>query len=352
MESVEYSHPLVSVVIPLYNSESYIEQTLESVCSSTYPNIEIIVCDDGSSDRGAEIVEQMAARDKRIQLLLQTNAGPSRARNNAIEQARGTYILPVDADDTISTRYIALAVEAIQADAEVKVVTCRCHFFGNREGEWHLPEFRLNDLATENRIHASSLYRRSDWERIGGYNEKIIAREDWAFWIAMLKDGGKVVKLPEVGLYYRVREASKRYQDRKLKSFAIGKLNRLFPDFFEREVGGKLYVQRSLSKLINALRSLFMPKEYHVEPEYAQYNYYVKALPRIAKYVAHKGMMTNFSTQRVIIEQFPLSWGCYKRSLAHKSFMAQKSQDEQLIGYCAESRWLIFHRSYMVRKKQ
>lgn len=62
-----------------------------------------------------------------------------------------------------------------------------------------------------------AVYRKSEWERIGGYCAEIVAREDWEFWISMLKDGGKVVKLPEIGLFYRVREQSKRVTDRLLK---------------------------------------------------------------------------------------------------------------------------------------
>ena len=96
-----------------------------------------------------------------------------------------------------------------------------------------------------------SLYRRSDWERIGGYCEDIIAREDWEFWIAMLKDGGRVVRLPEVGLYYRVRPQSKRVSDRALKHHVIDTLNRRHPEFFERELGGPLRYRRSWSRVIN-----------------------------------------------------------------------------------------------------
>lgn len=345
--------PLVSVIIPMYNSEEFVAETLESVCASIYPNIEIIVCDDGSQDRGVEIVEQWAARDKRIKLLRQDNAGPSRARNHAIEHAHGKYILPVDADDKISPTYIDSAVETIEADAEVMVVTCRCLFFGNREGEWYLPDFSTKRLATENRIHAASLYRRSDWRRIGGYNENIIAREDWAFWIAMLKDGGKVIKLPEVGLFYRVRTASKRFQDRKLKALTVEKLNALFPDFFERELGGKLYVQRSHSKIINALRSLFVPKNYAIDEHYNHYKYYVRALPRIAQHKQSKEPFSDrFGGDNIEVVSFPLKWGNYKNSAARKAYLEAKSRGEKVIGYCSESRGWLFHRSYMVRKKQ
>ena len=78
------------------------------------------------------------------------------------------------------------------------------------------------------------MYRKSDWERIGGYCEEIIAREDWEFWISMLKDGGEVRKLPYIALHYRVREGSKRVTDRALKKHVIAVLNRRHPEFFHR----------------------------------------------------------------------------------------------------------------------
>ena len=66
----------------------------------------------------------------------------------------------------------------------------------------------------KNIMDTCALYRKVEWERAGGYCESIIAREDWEFWIAVLKDGGKVVRLPEIGLHYRIRNVSKRVTDR------------------------------------------------------------------------------------------------------------------------------------------
>lgn len=93
------STPLVSVIVPAYNAESTIAATLASVCGQTYPHIEIIVVDDGSTDSTAMQVEALAAHDARIQLFCQTNRGVASARNLAIEQSKGDLIAPIDADD-------------------------------------------------------------------------------------------------------------------------------------------------------------------------------------------------------------------------------------------------------------
>ncbi len=86
-----------SVVIPLYNKERYITKTLESVLNQTFDNFEIIVVDDGSTDKSYKIVE--AIKDHRIRLVGQENAGPSKARNRGIKEANGKYIAFLDADD-------------------------------------------------------------------------------------------------------------------------------------------------------------------------------------------------------------------------------------------------------------
>ncbi len=344
------NNPLVSVITPAYNTAEYIAETLDSVLASDYANIEVIVVDDGSSDNTVNIVKEYMARDERVRLICQANAGPSRARNNAVEHALGEYILPVDSDDIISKHFIGAAVEAIEADSDIMVVTCRCEFFGNRVGEWKFADFKLSSLATENQLPATSLYRRRDWERIGGYNEQIIAREDWAFWIAMLKDGGDVVKLPEVGLYYRVRTASKRFQDRKLKAFAIDKLNRFFPDFFQRELGGKLYTQRSHSRRINALKRFFRPQSIRLADAKQGFEFYMKALPRVVKYAAEDKTEVRFGSEQVTVEEFPVAFGSYKCSAAHKAYQQAIERGEDVVGCYSERRWLLFNKSYLVKK--
>lgn len=91
--------PLVSVIIPAHNAEKYVRETLHSVLHQTYEHLEVLVVDDGSQDRTAEIVREVAAEDERVQFLQQQNSGVAAARNLAIEHARGSLIAPLDADD-------------------------------------------------------------------------------------------------------------------------------------------------------------------------------------------------------------------------------------------------------------
>ena len=91
--------PLVSIVIPVYNVENFVKDTLSSVCNQTYKNIEIICVDDGSTDNSLSVLNFYSEKDKRIKVLSQSNSGVSAARNNGIRAAEGEYICFLDSDD-------------------------------------------------------------------------------------------------------------------------------------------------------------------------------------------------------------------------------------------------------------
>ncbi|MFV0198753.1 glycosyltransferase [Empedobacter falsenii] len=95
----------ISVIIPVYNAEKYLDQCLQSVLNQSFTNFELILINDGSKDRSGEICDTYAGKDQRIKVFHQQNAGPAKARNTGIKIARGEYITFVDADDTIEKEY-------------------------------------------------------------------------------------------------------------------------------------------------------------------------------------------------------------------------------------------------------
>ncbi|MBR5618419.1 MAG: glycosyltransferase family 2 protein [Clostridia bacterium] len=114
--------PQVTVVIPAYNAEKYIEETLASLRGQTLPDWEALIVDDGSTDATAHLAEQASARDARFHLLRQENAGVSAARNHGLREARGTYILFLDSDDTLtadSLRSFCETLDRTGADAAI-----------------------------------------------------------------------------------------------------------------------------------------------------------------------------------------------------------------------------------------
>ena len=317
-------YPLVSVVIPVYNMEPFLGETLDSVLASDYPSLEVVVLDDGSVDASYALARQYAEKDGRVHVYTQLNMGVSAARNRAISLAKGEFILP------------------------------------------------LKLLARKNIMDTCALYRKSDWERVGGYNEDIIAREDWEFWIALLKDGGKVIKLPDVSLYYRVRSNSKRMTDRSQKKHVINVLNQRHPDFFERELGGPLRYRRTWSQLINKAYRLFHPSVSLVGENYVDFSYWVKALPFCFGdsfgSLIYKGRNElreyNYKGKDLVIKSFAkpnlinrIVYGLFRSSKAQRSYeyadMLLKAGigTPEPVGYCTERIGLLFTRSYYISLK-
>lgn len=146
--------PLVSVIIPAYNAEDYISQCLSSVLSQTLSDIEVIVVDDGSTDRTASIVEELTHRDGRIRLIRQENQCAGVARNKGMEVAEGKYLYFLDADDWIepdSLEKLCSPAESLGSD----IVVARSEGFDNQTGETWLIDYALNGVPFDTLIRPS-----------------------------------------------------------------------------------------------------------------------------------------------------------------------------------------------------
>lgn len=247
--------PLVSIVTPCFNQAKYLKETVGSVMKSSYRPIEMIIVNDGSTDNSLEIAEQLAKEYKEISVINQPNSGVSVARNHGISEAKGEIILPLDGDDLISPNYIEESVNILTNRPEVKVVYCDAVKF-NKKGQkkWKLKEFSLFNLSKDNMIFSAAHFWKKDALAVGGFSEDMVmGREDWEFWIKMLKNGGEVVRLPFIGFFYRLTSGSKRKKTRskKNKRARIDYLNEKHEELFDRELSGPLRMQRSWSKVYN-----------------------------------------------------------------------------------------------------
>ena len=98
--------PMVSVIVPVYNAEQTLRRCVSSILDQQYTDLELLLVNDGSTDASGEICDEFAARDARVTVLHQKNAGVSTARNHALEQAQGTYLQFLDSDDSVSYTHL------------------------------------------------------------------------------------------------------------------------------------------------------------------------------------------------------------------------------------------------------
>ena len=184
----EQSKPLVSVIIPAYNAARTICTTINSVLNQTYKNLEVIVVDDGSRDRTAELVQEIVQQDERVVLIKQANAGVAKARNKGIEESQGEYVAPIDADDIWFPDKIELQVQCmLSSPASVGLVytwsVCidyQGKIFGKYLADVYQKKHSLTGcilpaLAYTNFLNNASLplIRRSCFAKIGGYDPQL-----------------------------------------------------------------------------------------------------------------------------------------------------------------------------------
>ena len=125
--------PLISVIVPIYQVEAYLEECLDSILNQTYHQLEIILIDDGSPDRCGEICDRYASRDSRIKVIHQSNQGLSAARNAGMDMATGEYISFIDSDDYIAPHFYEKLLEGFKEHPEAKVTACQV--FKNEDGK-------------------------------------------------------------------------------------------------------------------------------------------------------------------------------------------------------------------------
>lgn len=207
-------NPEVSVIIPAYNCEKYIEKTVASVASQSFKDLEIIIVDDGSTDQTYETIENIAKNDTRIKLFSQKNGGASKARNKGINEASGNYIAILDSDDLWHEDKIKLQYEAITLN-DVGMVSCHSVIidkeeipFGGYQRE-NLNGYCYEDLLVSNGIGNGSvpLILKECFDKVGLFDEDIRYCEDWDMWIRIAKEY-KLLTISEVLVGYRRMESN------------------------------------------------------------------------------------------------------------------------------------------------
>ena len=200
-------NPLISVIVPCYNQAQYLDECLQSVLDQSYHNWECIIVNDGSPDHTEEVAKKWTEKDFRFKYIDKENGGLSSARNAGLKEAKGEWILPLDADDRIGNQYLELAEKEFAKNPTI--IYCNAEFFGDKIGAWGLGEYNYIRMLSGNHIFCSSFFKKEIVNTVGGYDENIKeGREDWDFWLSILNENSLVVRLDYVGFFYRVKSQS------------------------------------------------------------------------------------------------------------------------------------------------
>jgi glycogen(starch) synthase len=207
--------PLVSVVITYYELEAYVEEALTSILHQRYPNLEVIMVNDGSLRAEDRVLDELVSRYP-VTVVTQPNSGLPAARNFGIAQSRGKYVLPFDADNVADPALIERCVEALEADSELAYVTTWSQFIDERGtpigGQWggYQPLGNSTSLVNEQAVagDATCLIRRSLFDGGFAYNTDFASLEDWFLYRELHRAGLYGHVIPERLVRYRVRRGS------------------------------------------------------------------------------------------------------------------------------------------------
>ncbi|GAB6103595.1 hypothetical protein JCM17039_03490 [Blautia glucerasea] len=259
---------MVSVIIPLYNAQEYMQVCIESVQKQTYSDLQILLVDDGSSDNTLQLARKMALSDHRVHVITQNNAGPGAARNNGLAHCIGEFVCFVDSDDYLAPNAIQVMLDAM--DKEIDVVQCRAekvYSNGRKDSDvWGNDKISLSNFeAMKDYLYKSKpivrfavwakLYRRTVTQ--GAEFPSIKNSEDVVFNAYVISKCRKILYIPEILYHATVRDLSLSHcpiSEQKIMSSML--CNELLRELIESEPLYKPLVGRIYWSSITTMEAL------------------------------------------------------------------------------------------------
>jgi len=258
-------NPLVSIIMPAFNVEKYIEASIKSVINQTYENWELIIIDDGSTDNTAAVITTHFSNDNRIKYYYQENSKQAKARNNGISKAVGDILAFLDADDlwlpkkleySLSLfdleKYDLLFTEAyLSSDDYIDLELDNYQKLGVLFGDYH-GKVALRKFIESNRIPILTVLVKKDKViSVGGFDESCVPAEDYDLWIRLLINDSRFIAIDKVLSIYRLQNNSSTTSDRLATQAVISSLIKNFTYTQINELQSKKYVIRWIKRWID-----------------------------------------------------------------------------------------------------
>lgn len=220
--------PLISVIVPFYNSEKFIEQTIKSILNQTFPSYEILIIDDGSTNKMAlEKLEQIKELDKRIKVFHKQNEGLATTRDYGASKSdeHAKYLMFIDDDDLIEPTFLECGFWTLETNKDAAWTYSDSVGFSSLEYTWN-KYFSSEKMKKENDLISAALVRKTDFFLVNGYNLKEKAvNEDWNFWLKLLSKGKFPVHMSFYGEWYRRKENGELQRSRENKERSLEIIN-------------------------------------------------------------------------------------------------------------------------------
>lgn len=244
--NIKNNNPKVSIIVPVYNVESFLNECVQSIFAQTYKNIEIVLVDDGATDNSGKMCDEYSLKDDRIVVIHKENGGLSSARNAGIEKATGDYLIFVDSDDVISPSMVETMVsKALEYDTDIvsSLITEDKNLLetGNRaDVKIFTVHEGLRCIFSDRIVVTSSsgkMYARNLWDSIRFPTGRIF--EDYAtIYKVIIASKGKIVSFADYNYYYRTNPNSitktafnhKRMQFYEVNDSVVSDVKELYPD--------------------------------------------------------------------------------------------------------------------------
>ncbi|WP_251551947.1 glycosyltransferase [Neobacillus muris] len=325
-------NPTISIIVPVYNVENFIQPCIESILNQTFTDFEIILVNDGSTDRSGFICDEFAKKDKRIFVIHKENGGQSSARNKGIEAAKGHYIGFVDSDDWIhQDMYNTLYTKAIETDAEITACNLMQfskdstgHLYSNnttdelfdRNSAMH--ELYLNERLTFS--PCNKLYRKELFKGIRFKEGYILEDMDFAYRI--IHQANRIYYTGQAFYYYRYNDQStmrKDFSKKRLDEYEVRENMYLFYLENYPSIANEVYAEWFLTGLM-----LYINMDKYFKDEKNQYNYLIdvdrsKLKPLLFKdgYNRKKKILLTMAviSPKILVNFYRLYWDKIKKDL-------------------------------------
>ncbi|MDK2932820.1 MAG: hypothetical protein PWP27_630 [Clostridiales bacterium] len=240
----------VSVLMPVFNGEKYLKESIESILNQTYNNFEFIIINDGSTDNSLHIINEYAKKDNRIVVISRKNKGLVYSLNEGLAIAKGEYVARMDCDDVSMPERFGKQVQYMEQNREVSIIGTFIQTFGildeqikTKYERWFNFKFdtkNIEEIFLKRCVicHPSVMMRKKVLQDLNGYSYRYKCAEDYDLWLRAIKKGYKLAQLEEKLIKYRVHTESKSYKDNQDYS-AIKDVINIKLDYVQNMIGNK-----------------------------------------------------------------------------------------------------------------